>query len=107
MAGQTFEGGIRVPGIARWPGVFPAGAVLHEAVSMLDLMPTFLSVMGAQEPQDRIIDGEDVMELLKHPHNTTGRSSILWHYCGHNVTAGAKGGGREGCGVHVLLLCVV
>lgn len=90
-AGQTYEGGIRVPGIARWPGVLPAGKVLHEPVTALDLLPTFLSLANASTPQDRIIDGADVSDMLAHPHNASRSDKLIWHYCGRNVTAARNG----------------
>lgn len=51
MAG--WEGGIRVPGIVRWPGVLPAGRVIHEPTSLMDVFPTVVELAGGQVPQDR------------------------------------------------------
>ena len=51
MAG--WEGGIRVPGIFRWPGVLPAGHVIHEPTSLMDVFPTVVHLAGGQVPQDR------------------------------------------------------
>ena len=51
MAG--WEGGIRVPGIFRWPGVLPAGRVIHEPTSLMDVFPTVVQLAGGQVPQDR------------------------------------------------------
>ena len=42
------EGGIRVPMIARWPGVIPAGAVNDSVVASFDFFPTFAEVAGAR-----------------------------------------------------------
>ena len=71
--GQTYEGGIRVPAIARWPGVIPAGVVTDEAAETLDLFPTFLSLAGVPLPTDRVIDGLNITELLINPVATGGR----------------------------------
>jgi arylsulfatase A len=60
----TFEGGFRVPFIARWPGVLPAGASSREMSMNFDLFPTCLQLAGVPLPQDRIIDGRDIMPLL-------------------------------------------
>ena len=62
---STWEGGVRVPGIIRWPGQVPAGATSDAIVSTLDVMPTFAAMAGAQEavPGDRIIDGVDQRAL--------------------------------------------
>jgi uncharacterized sulfatase len=62
--GQAFEGGHRVPCIARAPGLIPPGSVCHAPVVNLDLFPTFLAAAGLELPADRIIDGEDITSLL-------------------------------------------
>jgi arylsulfatase A-like enzyme len=70
----TFEGGFRVPFIARWPGVIPARASTREMSMNFDLFPTFLQLAGVPVPQDRIIDGRDILPLLTgesaSPHDT-------------------------------------
>ena len=48
-----WEGGIRVPGIFRWPGVLPAGRVIQEPTSLMDVFPTVVQLGGGQVPQDR------------------------------------------------------
>lgn len=72
MKGQTWEGGIRVPLLARWPGRIPAGHVSHEPAIILDLFATSLAAAGITPPQDRVIDGRDILPLLttdaKTPH---------------------------------------
>ena len=60
-----FEGGFRVPFIARWPGVIPAAAVSHEMSMNFDLFVTCLKLAGVPPPQDRIIDGKDILPMLK------------------------------------------
>lgn len=52
-----WEGGIRVPGIVRWPGVLPAGTVIHELTSLMDIFPTVVHLAGGAVPQDRYKDG--------------------------------------------------
>ena len=70
----TFEGGFRVPFLARWPGVIPAGTSTSEMSMNFDLFPTCLQLAGVPLPQDRIIDGQDIMPLLlgesSSPHDT-------------------------------------
>jgi arylsulfatase A-like enzyme len=63
--GTTWEGGVRVPAIIRWPGTVPAGRVSSEIVSILDLYPTFAGAAGARIAADQPMDGKDVMPLLK------------------------------------------
>jgi uncharacterized sulfatase len=61
---HTYEGGIRVPFVARWPGRIPAGAVSDEPVCLFDLLPTLAALAGGTVPRDRPIDGVDVSEVL-------------------------------------------
>ena len=72
MKGTNFEGGYRVPMIARWPGKIPAGHVSHELGVMMDLFATVLHVTGAKLPDDRVLDGRNILRLLtsnaKSPH---------------------------------------
>ena len=72
MKGQNWEGGIRVPLLARWPGQIPAGHVNHEPAIMMDLFATTLTAAGIDLPKDRPIDGRDILPLLtssaKSPH---------------------------------------
>lgn len=64
MKGQTWEGGIRVPGILRWPGHIPAGQVITEPCGTIDVFPTLLKLAGVPLPDDRVIDGRDLMPVL-------------------------------------------
>jgi arylsulfatase A len=64
IKGTTWEGGMRVPMIARWPGKVPAGAVCGELTLALDLCPTLAAVEGGRIPTDRIIDGKDIRPIL-------------------------------------------
>ncbi len=59
-----FEGGFRVPFIARWPGVIPAAATSPQMCMSFDLFVTCLRLAGVAPPQDRIIDGRDILPLL-------------------------------------------
>lgn len=58
------EGGIRVPGLARWPGKIPAGSTVSVPVIGSDLFPTVLTVAGAAPPGDRVIDGVNALPAL-------------------------------------------
>jgi arylsulfatase A len=74
--GSTFEGGMRVPTIAWWPGKIPAGSECDEVMCTMDVMPTLVSLAGGSIPTDRVIDGADVWPLVsgrpeaKTPHET-------------------------------------
>lgn len=62
--GSTYEGGMRVPMIARWPGKIPANVVNEALASSLDILPTILSMSGIELPKDRAYDGMDISDLL-------------------------------------------
>jgi arylsulfatase A-like enzyme len=64
MKGTSWEGGYRVPFIARWPGRIPAGHVSAEPAVMMDMFVTALKVAGIAPPTDRKLDGADIMPLL-------------------------------------------
>lgn len=72
MKGQNWEGGIRVPLVARWPGKIPADHVSHEPAIMMDLFATTLTAAGIELPKDRPIDGRNILPLwmsdAKSPH---------------------------------------
>jgi uncharacterized sulfatase len=72
--GLTFEGGFRVPFIARWPGVLPAGTVSDELSMNFDVFATCLAAAGIPLPADRTIDGANMLPVLKgeapSPHET-------------------------------------
>jgi len=59
-----YEGGIRVPGMARWPGQIKPNTTADGKVVGSDLFPTVLGVCGVKPPADRVIDGADVLPLL-------------------------------------------
>jgi arylsulfatase A-like enzyme len=61
--GTTFEGGVRVPCIMRWPGAIPAGQVCREPLMTIDIFPTIAALIGAALP-GRAIDGRDARALL-------------------------------------------
>lgn len=60
----VYEGGLRVPCIAWWPGSVPAGAVCREFLTTLELLPTLAALWGTRPPPDRLLDGSDVSPLL-------------------------------------------
>ncbi|CAL9689894.1 unnamed protein product [Knipowitschia caucasica] len=80
-----WEGGIRVPGIFRWPGTLPPGREVHEPTSLMDLYPTLKHLARDTKP-DRLLDGHNLMPLL----DGTSQSSeheFMFHYCGKYLHA--------------------
>ncbi len=73
MKGSSFEGGYRVPCIARWPGKIPAGHVSAQPAVMMDLFATTLAAARVEAPKDVVLDGRDIMPLFtseaKSPHD--------------------------------------
>jgi uncharacterized sulfatase len=74
MKGSTFDGGIRVPFIARYSGQIPAGVVQSDIAASVDIFPTVCKLAGAKIPTDRTIDGLDILPMMqsataKSPHD--------------------------------------
>lgn len=63
---DTYEGGLRVPFIVRWPAAVPAGRTDTESVvTAVDLLPTFADAAGAKLPTTYKSDGQSILPLLK------------------------------------------
>jgi len=62
--GSTWEGGVRVPTIARWPGRIPAGTSSDTVCGTIDLLPTFVTLAGGTVPAEPVIDGRDMSGVL-------------------------------------------
>ncbi len=77
--GTTWEGGLRVPCIVRWPGRVPAGVVSAALVTSLDLLPTLATYGGAEIPGDRTIDGVDVAAVFE-GNPISPRESFLYYW---------------------------
>jgi arylsulfatase A-like enzyme len=89
--GTTFEGGVRVPCIAWWPGTINGGRVENSPCSTLDLFPTFSQLSGAKLPNDRKLDGLDISHLLKTPKSEVVSDRLLTHYFGVQLQAVRQG----------------
>ncbi|MCP5119223.1 MAG: sulfatase, partial [bacterium] len=64
MKSRTWDGGIRVPMIARWPGRISGGRVSKQVAASVDLFPTLVKLAGGSPPAGRVIDGTDISALL-------------------------------------------
>ena len=62
--GTTWEGGMRVPFLARWPGHIPAGTTAPQMVTSMDILPTIASIVQTQLPADRTVDGYNILPIL-------------------------------------------
>jgi arylsulfatase len=85
----TFEGGVRVPFLARWPGQIPAGKVSDELFTGLDFLPTLSKLVGADLPSKKI-DGIDLLPLLLGKEGAKGRETFAY-FSGGELQAVRKG----------------
>jgi arylsulfatase len=89
--GTTFEGGVRVPGLARWPGHIPAGLVCEEPLMTIDILPTVAGLIGAPLPE-RKIDGRDAWPLFRgDPGATSPQEAYFFYYHVNNLEAMRSG----------------
>ena len=86
--GSTWDGGMRVPGIAWWPGKIKAGVVNTNLASLLDIFPTAIKLAGAKLPEDRAIDGVDLGDVLFKGASSPPRT--LFFYRGTRIFAARK-----------------
>lgn len=61
---SMYEGGIRVPGVVRWPGRVEAGSDCAEPIVFYDLLPTLCAVAGIDPPPGVALDGVNVLPML-------------------------------------------
>lgn len=62
---QCYEGGIRTPGIIRFPGHTKPGTECDEPISFVDFAPTFCEIAGVRMPVNRKIDGTNILPIIK------------------------------------------
>ena len=89
--GSTWEGGVRVPAIAWWPGRVPAGTSSDAICGMFDILPTFAGLTGAPIPADRTLDGADVRSILMGDAGAPGPHPVFYYYRGLNLEAVREG----------------
>jgi arylsulfatase A-like enzyme len=78
--GTLYEGGHRVPFIARWPGHVPAGSECGELIAHLDMAATFAVLAGVPLPADGAPDSFNVLDaLLGRPHGKATREAAVFH----------------------------
>jgi arylsulfatase A len=89
--GGTYEGGMRVPCIMRWPGKVPPGVTCREIATQMDLLPTIASLAGAQVPTDRVIDGKNIADLMFAVPGATSPHESFFYYNGNRLAAVRSG----------------
>jgi len=107
--GSTWEGGMREPTIAWWPGKVPAGTTCDAITGMIDILPTLAALAGAKLPNSKI-DGVNIWPLLSGVAGTKPAHETFYYYRGFHLEAvrhgqwklrfasaepAAKGGGKK------------
>ncbi|MEM8953420.1 MAG: sulfatase [Verrucomicrobiota bacterium] len=89
--GTCWEGGIRVPFIARWPGQIPPGLVVSEPAATIDLLPTIAFLTNSPLPE-RKIDGQNIWPLLSGQENARSPHEALFFYYKTNQLQAMRSG---------------
>lgn len=89
--GTLWEGGVRVPGLVRWPGVIAPGRVVSALTSSLDWLPTFSALAGFELDNDRAYDGWDMSTVLfgkeqQHQISPTSRRDRFFYHTSEDAT---------------------
>lgn len=80
--GSTWEGGLREPTIAWWPGKISEGAVSDVVMSEIDLLPTLMGLAGGEVPAEPKIDGQDIWPVLSGQSKTSPHDAIYYFLWG-------------------------
>jgi arylsulfatase A-like enzyme len=78
--GQSYEGGFHVPMIAHWPAGLPAGRECRVPWMNIDLYPTILALAGVPLPEDRVIDGRDILGLLTGRETRSPHAALFFYH---------------------------
>lgn len=94
LKGSLYEGGIRVPFIARWPGKVPAGAVSDLPAAFCDLLPTLCEVAAAPAPKDT--DGISFLPTLLGRQGQKKHPFLYWEFAGYGGQQAVRMGDWKG-----------
>lgn len=89
--GTEFEGGVRVPFVARWPGKILAASLSNEPTMTIDLLPTLVGYAGGVIKTESKIDGKNISEIIEAKPNAKSPQEAYYFYWGdalHAVTSG-------------------
>jgi arylsulfatase A len=87
---STWEGGMREPTIAWWPGKIAAGTSSDEITAMMDILPTFAGLAGAKLPEHKI-DGGDIWPILSGKSGAKSPHDVFYYYRGFKLEAVRQG----------------
>ena len=88
--GSTWEGGVRVPTLAWWPGKIAPGSVSDAVAGTIDVLPTCLKIAGAEVPEQPVIDGRDLSPLLFGQSKDSPREAH-YYFSSYNLQAVRQG----------------
>jgi arylsulfatase A len=88
---STWEGGMREPTIAWWPGKIPAGTSTDAITGMFDILPTFVKLAGGKVPTERKLDGGDIWPLLAGQPRAKSPHEVFYYFRGLKLEAVRSG----------------
>ena len=92
--GQMWEGGIRVPFLAQWKTVLPAGKTYDRPVSSMDILPTALAAAGGTSIATEALDGVDLLPFLTGKKSGDPHDMLFWRIAGRDIWA-VRGGDHK------------
>ena len=87
----TFEGGMRVPCIMRWPDKITSRSVNHNITTTMDILPTIAKLTGGKIPEDRVIDGMDIWPIMSGQIKEYAKQRTLFYHQQNNLQAVRNG----------------
>lgn len=91
--GSVYEGGIREPGLVRWPGKVKPGSISDVPVCGVDFLPTVCAITGIAPPADRVLDGTNLLPMLS-GEEVDRKTPLYWHF--NRATGGPQVAMRMG-----------
>lgn len=88
--GSTWEGGVRVPTLAWWPGRIPPGSACDAVAGTIDLLPSLVRLAGGSLPAEPVIDGRDIGPLLVEGSRESPREAHFY-FSGNTLEAVRRG----------------
>jgi arylsulfatase A len=89
--GSTFEGGMREPTVAWWPGRIKPGQTIDELMTSMDLLPTLAKLANSAAPSDRVIDGKDIWSILSGAEGAKSPHEAFFYHKGKTLMAVRSG----------------
>lgn len=89
--GSTWEGGMRVPTLAWWPGRIPASKQNDAITSQMDILPTLVNLAGGAIPAEPVIDGKDIWPVLSGASHESPHEALFYFKSNHQLEAVRSG----------------